>query len=73
MPWCHAEYSAACRTEWDRGTSYPFLVVEPDSHKVLGSVDINQINRDHNFGLCEQALAIFVWQTEMFPYVMSAK
>lgn len=58
MPWCHTGYSmkeakawlAACQTEWVRGTSYPFLVVEPNSHKVLGSVDINQINRDHNFG-----------------------
>ena len=58
MPWCHAQYSieeakawlTTCQTEWAQGTSYPFLVVEPDSNEVLGSVDINQINRDHNFG-----------------------
>lgn len=58
MPWCHAKYSieeakawlAICQTEWIRGTSYPFLIVEPNSHRVIGSVDINQINRDHNFG-----------------------
>ncbi len=58
MPWCHAKYSieevkawlATCQTEWTRDTSYPFLIVEPNTHEVLGSVDINQINRDHNFG-----------------------
>jgi len=58
MPWCHAQYSieeakawlTTCQKEWSKGTSYPFMVVEPNSHKVLGSVDINQINRDHNFG-----------------------
>lgn len=58
MPWCHAQYSieeakawlTTCQTEWTRGTSYPFLVVEPKNDTVLGSVDINQINRDHNFG-----------------------
>ena len=58
MPWCHAEYSideakawlATCQAEWTRGTSYPFLIVEPKSNEVVGSVDINQINRDHNFG-----------------------
>lgn len=58
MPWCHAEYSideakawlATCQAEWAQGTSYPFLIVEPNTNEVLGSVDINQINRDHNFG-----------------------
>ena len=58
MPWCHAGYSieeamawlTACQIEWASGTSYPFLVVETKSDTVLGSVDINQINRDHNFG-----------------------
>lgn len=58
MPWCHAGYSieevkawlTTCQTEWTCGTSYPFLVVETKSDTVLGSVDINQINRDHNFG-----------------------
>lgn len=58
MPWCHAEYStdeakawlATCQAEWAQGTSYPFLIVEPNTHEVLGSVDINQINREHNYG-----------------------
>lgn len=58
MPWCHANYSieeamawlATCQKEWSQGTSYPFLVVDPNTNEVLGSVDINQINRDHNFG-----------------------
>lgn len=58
MPWCHAEYSideakewaATCQSAWDQGTSYPFLIVETRSNEVLGSVDINQLNRDHNFG-----------------------
>ncbi len=58
MPWCHTNYSieevkawlASCQKELSQGTSYPFLVVGPDTGEVLGSVDINQINRDHNFG-----------------------
>ena len=58
MPWCHTNYSieeakawlATCQKEWSQGTSYPFLVIDPNTNKVLGSVDINQINRDHNFG-----------------------
>lgn len=58
MPWCHADYSieeaktwlATCQKEWSQGTSYPFLIIEPNTKEVLGSVDINQINRDHNFG-----------------------
>lgn len=58
MPWCHAKYSideakawsTTCQIAWAQGTSYPFLIVEPYSKGVLGSVDINQINRDHNFG-----------------------
>lgn len=58
MPWCHAEYSIGeakawletCQAEWARGASYPFLIVEPKRNEVIGGVDINQINRDHNFG-----------------------
>ena len=58
MPWCHADYSmdevkawlATCQRAWSQGTSYPFLIIGPESHEVIGSVDINQINRDHNFG-----------------------
>jgi len=58
MPWCHADYSideakmwlATCQAAWTRHTSYPFLIIEPNNHEVIGSVDINQINRDHNFG-----------------------
>ena len=58
MPWCHANYSideanswlATCQAAWAQGTSYPFLIVQPDSNEVIGSVDINQINQDHNFG-----------------------
>lgn len=58
MPWCHTNYSieeakawlATCQKEWSQGTSYPFLVIDPNTNEVLGSVDINQINRDHNFG-----------------------
>jgi RimJ/RimL family protein N-acetyltransferase len=58
MPWCHADYSmdearawlAACQAAWSQGASYPFLIIEPKSQEVMGSVDINQINRDHNFG-----------------------
>ena len=58
MPWYHARYSieeakawlTTCQIEWTRGTSYPFLVVETKSDTVLGSVGINQINRDHNLG-----------------------
>ena len=58
MPWCHADYSmdeasewlTTCQTAWSQGASYPFLIIGPESHEVIGSVDINQINRDHNFG-----------------------
>lgn len=58
MPWCHANYSieeakawlAACQKEWSQGTSYPFLIIDTGTHEVVGSVDINQINRNHNFG-----------------------
>lgn len=58
MPWCHANYSieearawlAMCQKAWSQGTSYPFLVVDPNTNEVLGSVDINQLNRDHRFG-----------------------
>jgi len=58
MPWCHADYSmdeatawlATCQAEWARGTSYPFLIIESKSHGVIGSVDINQINREHSLG-----------------------
>lgn len=58
MPWCHADYSmdeakawlATCQAAWSQGASYPFLIIGPESHEVMGSVDINQINRDHNFG-----------------------
>ncbi len=58
MPWCHADYSideakawlATCQTAWAQGASYPFRIIEPTSQEVIGSVDINQINRDHNFG-----------------------
>ena len=58
MPWCHADYSideakawlAACQAAWSQDASYPFLIVDPRSQEVIGSVDINQINRDQNFG-----------------------
>lgn len=58
MPWCHAGYSmdeaqtwlATCQAAWMQGTSYPFLIFGLRSNEVIGSVDINQINRDHNFG-----------------------
>ena len=58
MPWCHADYSieeaeawlTTCQKEWLQCTSYPFLVFEPNTNEVIGSVDINQINRDHSFG-----------------------
>ena len=58
MPWCHAGYSmdeakawlATCQIAWTQGSAYPFLIVHPKNNGVIGSVDINQINRDHNFG-----------------------
>jgi ribosomal-protein-serine acetyltransferase len=58
MPWCHAEYSKdeakmwleTCQAEWARNTSYPFLIIDSKNHEVMGSVDINQINKEHNFG-----------------------
>lgn len=42
--------TSACQSAWSQGTSYPFLIIEPKSQEVMGSVDTNQINRDHNFG-----------------------
>lgn len=58
MPWYHAGYPIeeayawleTCQTEWARESSYPFLIVASNSQEVIGGVDINQINRDHNFG-----------------------
>lgn len=58
MPWYHAGYSleearawlTTCQNEWSRSASYPFLVVAQNTNEVLGSVDINQINRDHDIG-----------------------
>lgn len=38
-----------CQAEWAQDSAYPFLIVEANNHEVIGSVDINQINRDHNF------------------------
>ena len=58
MSWCDADYSlreaqawlASCQAAWLQESSYPFLIVETASQEVIGSVDINQLNREHNFG-----------------------
>lgn len=58
MSWCHAEYSLEeaqawqldCQRAWDTDSSYPLLITSSASGDVLGVVDINQINREHQIG-----------------------
>ncbi len=58
MPWCHSGYSiqeaetwyGSCRDAWSSEASYPFLIIDPQTQGIIGSVDINQINRIHRIG-----------------------
>lgn len=58
MSWCRADYSLEetqawqldCQRAWATQSSYPLLITDTATGDILGVVDINQINREHNIG-----------------------
>lgn len=56
MPWCHPEYSiqeteawVLSRIEaWNNASEYSFIIYSIETNELLGGVDINQINSNHN-------------------------
>lgn len=55
FPWCHSQYSVeesqdwvfSRQSAWDNGEEYSFLIYECESQKLLGSIALNQINKQH--------------------------
>lgn len=58
LPWCSADYSISAALEWTKsaartwedGIDYRFLIEDSKTGKVLGSVGISQIIRQHKVG-----------------------
>ena len=58
MDWCKADYSiedarewaSSAKSTWEDGSDYRFLIENPNTQDILGSVGINQVNTQHNTG-----------------------
>jgi len=57
MPWCQPGYTLEQSSSfilsrekaWTDGEEYDFAIIDPATNELLGSVSLNQFNRDHRF------------------------